>query len=117
MWQPPPYTLTSINESIRSREWKLLREITYPQDNWRSPLRRLLGMAPKKPRETLELYHLTDDPQESQDLSATHPEVVRRMRKQLDAWVTKAKAFNPRTQRAQPLPKGLLEDAKARGYW
>jgi len=117
MWQQPPHRLMSVGESVRDREWKLLREITYPQKNWEAAVRHWLRLPPKQPREDIELYHLTNDPDESLNLFATHPEIVRRLLRELDAWAAKAKAFNPRTPKTQPLPKGLLEDAKKGGYW
>lgn len=117
MWQPPPHRLMSIDETARDEEWKLHREITYPQENWKTAVRRWLRLPPKRPRVEIELYRLTNDPDEMLNLAATHPEIVRRLRGELDAWVAKAKAFNPRTPKTQPLPKGLLEDAKKRGYW
>lgn len=117
MRQPPPFQLMSINESIRDREWKLLREVTYPQEDWSSALRRLLGLPPKKPREDLELYHLANDPDESLDLTATHPEMVRRLSKELETRVANAKAFNPHTPKTRPMPKRLQEDARRHGYW
>ena len=33
-----------------------------------------------------ELYNISDDPGETKDLAATHPDVVEKMKKQYDAW-------------------------------
>jgi arylsulfatase A-like enzyme len=117
MWQPPPFRLTSVNESIRDREWKLIREVSYPEDDWRARLRRLLRLPPKQPREMVELYRVASDPSESRDLAAAHPDLVQRLRRDLAAWAARAQAFQPRAPRSQPVPKELLEDARKHGYW
>lgn len=35
-----------------------------------------------------ELYRISEDPGETTDLAAEHPEIVHRMKKQYDAWFT-----------------------------
>ncbi|MBI5240645.1 MAG: sulfatase-like hydrolase/transferase [Elusimicrobia bacterium] len=117
MWQSAPFRVTSINESMRSREWKFIREVTYPQTAWRAALRRLLRMGPKPPKEMVELYRIDEDPEESRNLAAAKPDLVQRMRRDLAAWTAQAKAFNPRLPKTAPVPKQLLEDARKHGYW
>jgi len=64
----------------------------YPEDRfpghsaWLDGFWKLHRME-KKSKVTFELYHLGDDPKESNDLSAREPERVKSMRSDLEAWL------------------------------
>jgi arylsulfatase A-like enzyme len=64
----------------------------YPEDSfpghaawldWPWKLHRLEKKGPAK----IELYNLADDPQESSDLAARHPDRTESLRRQLEAWL------------------------------
>lgn len=58
--------------AVRTEEWKLIVALKHPD----------LHGCPRA-----ELYHLLTDPRERRNVAAEHPEVVTRLRAELDAWV------------------------------
>ncbi|MBI1841293.1 MAG: sulfatase [Verrucomicrobia bacterium] len=69
----------SVILSARSREWKMIVErVDYPQG----------------PRETTELYELTNDPQELRDLSGRRADKVSEMREAMCQWLQRIQATN-----------------------
>ena len=46
----------------------------------------MLMMMGRYPEAKRELFNVADDPWETSDLSAEHPEVVERLTRELDAW-------------------------------
>ena len=78
-------------EAVRDIEWKL--RIAVPASNWESPELQT-GDEPI----LTELFNLKDDPFEQFDLSASHPEVVERLRNQLISFAVETNArleFSP----------------------
>lgn len=74
---PHYYSTTTPVSAVRAGEWKLLR---YYEDD------------------RVELYNLTGDPSESQDLSSRAPEQAARLRQRLEAWLKEVKAQEPSRQ-------------------
>lgn len=64
------YSRSGEIQAVRSGPWKL---------------RQVFEGPPGKAVEATSLYHLIDDPGESKDLSAEHPDVVARLSRELDA--------------------------------
>ncbi|HBL15205.1 MAG: hypothetical protein A2X36_07130 [Elusimicrobia bacterium GWA2_69_24] len=110
LWPRNPERPESVNDSVRNREWKLIREIRWSTSRWR----RWLGRPPKT---TLELYRIAADPEERRNVAPENPEVVEGLLRELDAWRTACGRFLPRAPGTRPVPAQLLEDAKNHGYW
>jgi uncharacterized sulfatase len=64
--------------SLRWR-WMISRE---GNDNWKL----IVPYPPNEPSSPIELYNLTDDPNEERNLAADHTERVQSMRGKIDAW-------------------------------
>lgn len=73
-WHLPHYHHSTPGSAIRVGDWKL---IEFFED------------------ESAELYHLGEDVSEQNDLAATHPEIVSRLRRQLTQWREKIDAQMP----------------------
>jgi arylsulfatase A-like enzyme len=78
---PHYYPTTTPVSSIRQGPWKLLE---YYED------------------QTLELYHLTDDPGEIRNLVDSQPSVAERLRTQLKLWRESVSASMPEKNPHQP---------------
>jgi uncharacterized sulfatase len=63
------------------------------------PYKLIVPARPNEPDAPVELFDITDDPHETRNLAATHPEVVRRLADRLDRWWPAAPAADP-----QPAP-------------
>ncbi len=61
------------NFAARSQRWKLLHASGFGRESFRGPV-------------ALELYDMRNDPLETTDVAAHHPDVVRRMREAYEAW-------------------------------
>lgn len=48
------------------------------------------------PTDSLELYNIAEDPEESQDLAGDHPEITQKLKQQLDAWLKEVDAVEVR---------------------
>jgi arylsulfatase A len=71
---PHYYTTTSPVSAVRARDWKLLM---FHEDKH------------------VELYNLADDPQETNDLAAQHPDKATQLRERLEAWLKATDAQMP----------------------
>jgi len=99
------YTIQSINESVRSREWKLIYESE-------------IGSEEGRTNETYELYNLQDDPDELHNLIDEELPEAARLKEVLKAWAEGAKSYDAQTQSApQLLPPEVIESSKKHGYW
>lgn len=78
--------ITPSNGAIRSGDWKLVLAGDTSDDGESAP------KAKKKQRaaEAVELFNLADDPTESKNLAANHPERVRELRARLDHYAKEA---------------------------
>lgn len=86
---------SSVRSFGDSTEWKLI----VPTDLY--------------PARKIELFDISTDPSELQNLAATRPEVVARLRDTLDAWTEE---YPTQTNLGQPKDDQTLEDLKALGY-
>lgn len=75
---PHDYPTTTPVSAIRSGAWKMLE---YYEDS------------------RVELYHLENDLSESEDLSQTHPEMVKKLQAQLHRWLERQNAQMPKPRR------------------
>lgn len=107
--QPPFYLFRSINESIRGRKWKLIREITFADTS--------SNTDQKIAEETFELYNLQDDPDELINLTDKHPNITKDLKERLSRWVKWSQGFASVYPSTQKIPSKLLEDARKHGYW
>jgi hypothetical protein len=84
-----------------SGPWKLVRNVV---------------RAPGKPE--VELYDFAKDPFDRQDVSGQHPDVVRELSAELDAWKRQAVAqrVKPDSEAARTLNADELERLRALGY-
>ena len=91
----------SLKGNLESAEYRLKRETLYWEfpayggqqavrwQNWKAIRPNLVG---KSPSLKLELYNLANDPAESKDVAADHPEVVEKMKQ----WMTKLRTPSSR---------------------
>lgn len=98
---PDYYNIRSINESIRSREWKLIREVQFSDQN----------------KEIFELYNLKSDPIELINIFDKFPETADDLKNKLAEWSKRAKEFKVIQPDTQEVPEDLLRDARKHGYW
>ncbi|MFH1619535.1 MAG: sulfatase-like hydrolase/transferase, partial [bacterium] len=108
---PSPRMWTrSYTEVIRSLDWKLLREVDFPDFDKDTSTRTVR-------KETFELYNMRTDPDEFVDMTDAHPDVAQKLKIKLDEWVRKSKNFVPYYPSTKKIPDSLLKDAKEHGYW
>jgi arylsulfatase A-like enzyme len=82
--EPSPHDVILLNATpfqgaIRKGEWKLVHN---------GSVRANAIEAPKK--ETWELFNLGDDPSESRDVHAAHPEIFRALKRRLETFAQQA---------------------------
>lgn len=65
---------TSISEAIRNKEWKLIKEEIFDVD------------TNKKTQETYELYKISEDPKEENDLYGKYPQITDSLKQKLELW-------------------------------
>jgi arylsulfatase A-like enzyme len=104
-----PYAFSSINESVRDRNWKLIHEVTFPGAAARK--------AGKGEQETFELYDLAADPGENVNLAAGRPEVLKEMSGKLKKWARSAMDYTGAAPSRKKIPDAVLENARQHGYW
>jgi len=101
----PAYTTQSVNESLRSKGWKLIYEAEVDEKG-------------KIAEETYELYNLNDDPDELHNLTDKEPVEAARFKKILKNWASSAKSYDAETLSVpQLLPPEIIESSKEHGYW
>lgn len=93
------FNVLSVNEMIRNKEWKLMREVIYGE----------------KSKETWELYNIVDDAHESNNLASLKPDLVDRLKKKLSIWASSIQGNSE--DKYSPVPQEIIEEAKKRGYW
>ncbi len=99
----------SINESLRNHQWKLIRE----------------GRIEHQPGEEVytledeifELYDLANDPDELHNVAADHPDLLARLKVELEREAERAKSMAGAESGTLPVPDDLIEEAMKRGYW
>lgn len=105
------------NAAIRSGDYKLVRSFGK-------------GGKEETAGAALELYRIKDDPAESRDIAAEHPEVVERMKKEYETWLRTMKAARAKPPRIiignsrQPVTLLATQDKReaspkdpASGHW
>lgn len=110
-WQWNRYTpLVECNAAVRDGDWKLVRPaiaeaMAVPDIQWLQTsmyeyeyfVEHGIITEPDPPREVppppeAELYSITEDPLEQENLAAQHPEVTRRMLRDLESWFEEVEA-------------------------
>ena len=86
------------NAMIRRGKWKLVNATGFGRE---------LAEAPRK----LELYDLSRDPGEQNDLAARYPERVRELAEEYDAWFDRVGADDPANYAPPAISVGLLDEA------
>ncbi len=145
-WLNPFYQFVSVNESIRSKEWKLIHEereaIDWSEeirsklplsgsedfeeeskDRW-LPLRmrkweeeKQIGYDDIEGDEIYELYDVKNDPEELNNVKAKFPAVFKELKKRLEAWSAKAKSFDIKNISAEQFSPEMRKKIKEHGYW
>ena len=96
----------NIDETVRDRHWKLMREQLIDPE------------SPEAPAQSrLELYDVAADPEELRDVSAAHPEIVADLKAKLQAWSRRAMAAYPGGDNTEEIPADIVRRARERGYW
>lgn len=103
------YDVESVNEYIRSGAWKLIHEVTLPDEDDKK--------QHGKPQETYELYDLGNDPGETKNAAAANPGVLKDLRQRLRQWSEAARKRAGYRPARQDLPADVREKAKQHGYW
>lgn len=104
-----PYGLASFNEFIRDEKWKLIHEVTAQDPKSGKPAGGAL--------ETYELYDISVDTGETNNVVARYPDVLKDLSGRLKRWADTSRKFRKNTPSVHELPKAVLEKAKEHGYW
>jgi len=107
------YMNPSINESIRSADWKLIHEIIYEEDHTGLPRSEKLGVK----SETFELYDLKNDPNEFSNVFDKYPRTANALREKLEKWAQDCKNSSNYGAVTSKIPDGIIDDARKNGYW
>ena len=100
------YPFHSTNESVRSKEWKLIHEEV-----------RFYKTGQIK-EDIYELYNLEDDPDELNNLESEQPAISAKLKEVLKNWQESAKNYDIQNASSpQLLPQDIIETAKEHGYW
>ncbi len=99
----------SVNESLRSHKWKLIRE---------ARIEHQIGEDGYTIEEELyELYDIENDPDELINVADAHPEVLEELKAELSQAAARAKSTAGAESGTMPVPEDLIEEAMKRGYW
>lgn len=91
------HTLVDLDDPVKSLLWRWT-----VRDQWK-----LIVPAPARDeRGDVELFEVLQDPDETKNLAAAHPEIVQQLKKSLDAWWT------PKPVAAAPAPATAAAGAK-----
>lgn len=102
-WQV--YPVHSINESVRTKKWKLIHEIKFSEEAIIE-------------EETYELYDLKNDPDELYNLTEEQLLVVKKLKKVLEDWKMETESSDVQNVSSPKLlPPEIIEGAKEAGYW
>ncbi len=97
-------------ESIRDERWKLIYENAVSLQEARK------GDRGQGEKETVELYDIAADPEETRDASGAHPDIAASLREKLLEWGRRVSAVG-RIPTTKTMPDELLRQARKRGYW
>ncbi len=97
-------------ESIRDERWKLIYENAVSLQEARK------GERTPDAKETVELYDIAADPEESREVSGAHPDIAADLREKLQEWSRRVSAAG-RIPATKKMPDELLRQARERGYW
>lgn len=99
------YPFQSISESVRSKEFKLIHEITYDEQG-------------KLEEETYELYNLKNDPDELRNVALQQPDITAQLKGVLKNWKARAGSYDAQNiSSPKLLPPEIIEQGKEHGYW
>lgn len=97
------YKQKSVNETVRSYDWKLIREA------------KLFDSGGIK-EETFELYDIKNDKDELRNVVSEHTEIVEKLKSVLNGWAVESKKIRSEGKTGK-IPDELSEEARKRGYW
>lgn len=100
------YKDKSINEAIRDEQWKLIHEVVFDEKD-----------ENKIKSETYELYDITKDPMELNNLIGHENEIEKNLKTNLVDWVKSAKEFANQTPKTKELSDDFINEARKMGYW
>ncbi|HEC32724.1 MAG TPA: DUF4976 domain-containing protein [Candidatus Kaiserbacteria bacterium] len=98
------FDTVSINESIRSKNWKLIHEV----------------ISGDKLKESWELYNISKDTQELNNLVEKNQKIFNELKGELSIWKNKVfviKDFESINNASSSVPSDLIRESKKRGYW
>lgn len=99
------YPFQSISESVRSKEWKLIHEITYDEQG-------------KLEEETYELYDLKNDLDELRNIALDQPDKTAQLKGILQNWKATAGGYDVQNiSSPKLLSPEIIEEGKQHGYW
>lgn len=99
------YRSQSISESVRTREWKLIHEITYDEQG-------------KLEEDAYELYNLKNDPDELLNLAQVQSDRTLELKGVLRNWKDAVAGYDVQNiSSPQLLPKEIIEQGREHGYW
>ncbi|HBH71321.1 MAG: hypothetical protein UU88_C0003G0079 [Parcubacteria group bacterium GW2011_GWC1_42_11] len=100
------YKDKSINEAIRDKRWKLIHEVVFDEKD-----------EQKIKSETYELYDVTRDPMELNNLIGQEKEIEKNLKTNLVDWAKSAKEFANQQPNTKELPDDFINEARKMGYW
>jgi arylsulfatase A-like enzyme len=113
-----PYAFSSLNETVRDLNWKLIHEVTFPEAGHGKAGGKAGGLAAGKgPEETFELYDLAADPGENVNLAESRPGVLKELSEKLKNWALSCKDYPGSAPSRKKMPPAVLENARQHGYW
>ena len=104
----PFFWAETLNESVRSRRWKLIRELVHPAAK---------GWEVIEAAETFELYDMAEDLGEQVDVAALHPDVTERLKGELAAWADECGAAARMSPATVEVSGEMEREAREKGYW
>ncbi|MAE70648.1 MAG: hypothetical protein CME06_09285 [Gemmatimonadetes bacterium] len=106
--QHPFFWAETINESIRSRRWKLIRELIHPAGK---------GWDRIEAAETFELYDVMDDGDEGLNVADENPRVLAELSDRLATWAAASKKSGAAEPATVEVPRAMEQEAREKGYW
>lgn len=100
------YNEKSINEVIRDKKWKLIHEVIFNKKD-----------ETVVTSETYELYDVSHDPNELENLINKEEKVAENLKTQLKVWADSARGFTNKQIKTEALSQDFLNEARKMGYW
>ncbi len=106
--QHPFFWAETLNESIRTRRWKLIRELIHPASK---------GLERIEAAETFELYEIASDVDEQRNVADEHPRVLAELADRLAQWAAASKKSGAADPLTVDVPPAMEQEAREKGYW